>query len=152
MTNGHNVSHAKNKTKRRFLPNLKKVSFRSDVLKKNIKEKPHGYYWKNEFKNLAEPILNNKVFPIDLLLLLKNHMVNPKSSFSYDSDLVKELNKYDSNTHYTYLDEIKDGLKFKYENNKIYQKIKKRRKRYLCVDTEDRRKYLFLPHDKVQVL
>ena len=24
---GHNVSHAKNKTKRRFLPNLKKVTF-----------------------------------------------------------------------------------------------------------------------------
>ncbi len=34
---GHNVSHAKNKTKRRFLPNLKKVTFRSDVLKKDIK-------------------------------------------------------------------------------------------------------------------
>ncbi len=34
---GHNVSHAKNKTKRRFLPNLKKVTFRSDTLKKNIK-------------------------------------------------------------------------------------------------------------------
>ena len=34
---GHNVSHAKNKTKRRFLPNLKKVTFKSDVLKKNIK-------------------------------------------------------------------------------------------------------------------
>ena len=34
---GHNVSHANNKTKRRFLPNLKKVTFRSDILKKNIK-------------------------------------------------------------------------------------------------------------------
>mgnify|MGYP001433157411 CR=1 FL=1 len=34
---GHNVSHAKNKTKRRFLPNLKKVNFKSDILKKNIK-------------------------------------------------------------------------------------------------------------------
>ena len=34
---GHNVSHAKNKTKRRFLPNLKKVRFKSDILKKNIK-------------------------------------------------------------------------------------------------------------------
>ena len=34
---GHNVSHAKNKTKRRFLPNLKKVTFRSDILNKNIK-------------------------------------------------------------------------------------------------------------------
>ncbi len=34
---GHNVSHANNKTKRRFLPNIKKVTFRSDILKKNIK-------------------------------------------------------------------------------------------------------------------
>ena len=34
---GHNVSHAKNKTKRRFLPNLKKVIFRSEILKKDIK-------------------------------------------------------------------------------------------------------------------
>ncbi|MBO6482574.1 MAG: 50S ribosomal protein L28 [Pelagibacteraceae bacterium] len=34
---GHNVSHANNKTKRRFLPNIKKIVFRSDVLKKNIK-------------------------------------------------------------------------------------------------------------------
>ena len=34
---GHNVSHAKNKTKRRFLPNLKKVTFKSDKLKKNVR-------------------------------------------------------------------------------------------------------------------
>ena len=34
---GHNVSHAKNKTKRRFLPNLKKVTFKSEILKRNIK-------------------------------------------------------------------------------------------------------------------
>ena len=34
---GNNVSHAKNKTKRKFLPNLKKVIFRSDILKKDIK-------------------------------------------------------------------------------------------------------------------
>ena len=33
---GHNVSHANNKTKRRFLPNLKKVTFKSDRLKKNV--------------------------------------------------------------------------------------------------------------------
>ena len=34
---GHNVSHANNKTKRRFLPNLKKISFKSDVLKRNVR-------------------------------------------------------------------------------------------------------------------
>ena len=34
---GNNVSHAKNKTKKRFLPNIKKVTFRSDILKKDFK-------------------------------------------------------------------------------------------------------------------
>ena len=34
---GHNVSHANNKTKRRFLPNLKKVKFTSELLKKSMK-------------------------------------------------------------------------------------------------------------------
>jgi len=34
---GHNVSHANNKTKRRFLPNLKKVKFTSAVLKRSLR-------------------------------------------------------------------------------------------------------------------
>jgi len=36
---GHRVSHANNKTKRKFLPNLKKVTFVSKILKRNIKLK-----------------------------------------------------------------------------------------------------------------
>ena len=34
---GHKVSHANNKTKRKFFPNLKKVTFKSNILKRNIK-------------------------------------------------------------------------------------------------------------------
>ncbi len=34
---GHNVSHANNKTKRKFQPNLKKVKFKSNILKRNLK-------------------------------------------------------------------------------------------------------------------
>ncbi len=34
---GHKVSHANNKTKRRFLPNLKKVKFKSEILNKSLK-------------------------------------------------------------------------------------------------------------------
>ena len=34
---GHKVSHANNKTKRRFLPNLKKVKFKSLILKKSMR-------------------------------------------------------------------------------------------------------------------
>ena len=34
---GHKVSHANNKTKRRFLPCIKKVSFKSKLLNKKLK-------------------------------------------------------------------------------------------------------------------
>ena len=34
---GHNVSHANNKTKRRFIPNQKKVKFTSELLKRSLK-------------------------------------------------------------------------------------------------------------------
>ena len=33
---GHNVSHANNKTNRRFLPNLKKAKFTSQLLKRSL--------------------------------------------------------------------------------------------------------------------
>ena len=33
---GHNVSHANNKTKRKFNPSVKKIKFKSDILKKNV--------------------------------------------------------------------------------------------------------------------
>jgi len=33
----HKVSHANNKTKRKFLPNLKKVKFTSEILKRNLR-------------------------------------------------------------------------------------------------------------------
>tara|TARA_Y100000590_G_scaffold454581_1_gene601636 strand:+ start:370 stop:648 length:279 start_codon:yes stop_codon:yes gene_type:complete len=34
---GHKVSHANNKQKRKFYPNLKNVTFKSEILKRNIK-------------------------------------------------------------------------------------------------------------------
>ena len=34
---GHNVSQANNKVKRKFFPNLKNVTFKSDILKRNVK-------------------------------------------------------------------------------------------------------------------
>ena len=34
---GHLVSHANNKVKRKFFPNLKKVTFKSEILKRNVK-------------------------------------------------------------------------------------------------------------------
>lgn len=37
VASGHNVSHAHNKTKRRFFPNLQTMSFFSDTLRQNVR-------------------------------------------------------------------------------------------------------------------
>ena len=34
---GHRVSHANNKAKRKFFPNLKNVTFKSEILKRNVR-------------------------------------------------------------------------------------------------------------------
>ena len=116
------------------------------------KANPHGTLWKNKFKQLLNPILNKSVFPNDLLKCLSKHMENPRSTFSYDLELSKVLDKYDNSRHkYFYLDQVKDGDTFFYGDGNKFLKIKKRRKRYLCENLVNKRKYLFLGNAKIKL-
>ena len=145
------INHMDNKY--RFLLILIHELAHFNVYKKNIRTSPHGQIWKQEFKKLLQPILDINLFPNGLQILINEHMKNPKSSFSYDSHLEMELNKYDNdNDNYTYLEEIDIGDIFRYNNDKLYKKIAKRRKRYLCIENDSGRKYLFLAHAKVELI
>jgi hypothetical protein len=122
------------------------------VTKKYFKAKPHGKLWKNKFKELLNPLLDKSVFPNDLLKYLSRHMENPKSTFSYDIELSKVLDKYDnSRQKYFYLDQVKDGEIFFYGDGNKFLKIKKRRKRYLCENLLNKKKYLFLGNAKIKI-
>ena len=59
---GNNVSHAVNKTKRRFYPNLHNVSFFSEILGKNVKLKVSSRGIKTVEKNggIDNYIINSK--------------------------------------------------------------------------------------------
>ena len=119
---------------------------------KYFKAKPHGKLWKNKFKELLNPLLDKSVFPNDLLKYLSRHMENPKSTFSYDIELSKVLDKYDnSRQKYFYLDQVKDGEIFFYGDGNKFLKIKKRRKRYLCESLLNKKKYLFLGNAKIKI-
>ena len=65
---GHKVSHANNKVKRKFLPNLKKVTFKSDLLKRNVKLR---------VSNAALRSVDN-VGGIDFYLKASNHLNCPQ--------------------------------------------------------------------------
>jgi hypothetical protein len=102
---------------------------------------PHGVQWKQEFKKLMLPLLNDKVFPDDVLRVLARHMKNPKASSTSDSRLLKVLRKYDGEEDLTFLSDVEPGINFLF-NKKIYKKIEKRRTRSLCVEVNSNRKYL----------
>ena len=59
---GHNVSHAKNRTKRTFLPNTRILSFMSDILGRSFKLKvsSHGLRTINHKGGLDSYIMNSK--------------------------------------------------------------------------------------------
>ena len=135
--------------KYRFLMTLIHEIAHYYTYKENKFAKPHGIKWKKMFQHISEPFLNQSIFPEDLLNSLKKHMKNPKSSFSYDSNLSKELDKFDDeNDGLVYLDELPINSVFKYRG-KRFIKIEKKRKRYLCECVTDKRNYLFVSHARV---
>ena len=67
---GHKVSHANNKTKRKFFPNLKKVTFKSKILRKNIKLR---------VSNAALRTVDYKGGLDDFLKTAKNHKLSKKA-------------------------------------------------------------------------
>jgi hypothetical protein len=105
---------------------------------------PHGKEWKAEFRNLMLPFLNEKVFPEDLLVILKRYMKNPGASTS-QVDLLKHLRKYDRNNDYLTLDDLPDNAVFRIHNGFVFQKLEKMRKRYKCRRLDNKRIYLVSP-------
>ena len=104
--------------------------------------KPHGYQWESKFKELLIPVINNEVFPDDILRPLAKYAVNPKASTDTDLDLSIALNKYNVNVS-SYIFDLRKGDKFKASNKKNYIVVEKRRKRYECLEI-DSKNYIYL--------
>ena len=104
---------------------------------------PHGLAWKQTFQDIMMPMLNESIFPGDILTLLRLHMKNPKASSQSDARLSRLLRKYDvqQNEKDLYLEDLNEGEIFNL-NGRLYTKIKKRRTRSLCKDNITGRKYL----------
>ena len=115
----------------------------------NFKKAPHGSEWKNTYKLLMLPFLNNSIFPEKILSKLAKHMKNPSATTDSDIDLVISLSKYDKHNDSVFLFDVLSESLFEF-NNKIYKKIGKLRKRYICMDIIKNKKYLFSPVTRVK--
>lgn len=114
---------------------------------------PHGNEWKKMYKYLMLPFLNNLIFPDEILKSLAIHMINPKASTDSDTNLVISLQKYDQiNDEKMFLFEIPEGELFYYNKNKLFKKMSKRRKRYICKELSSGKKYLFSPVARIKLI
>ena len=84
VMSGNNVSHAKNKTKRKFLPNLQNVKFFSKALGKSISMKVSVHALKSVEKNggLDDYLkkTNNRVLAPEALAIKKSILKTTKST------------------------------------------------------------------------
>jgi hypothetical protein len=103
---------------------------------------PHGKEWKKFFQELMLPVLNETVFPADVLGSLRKYMANPKASSCADPALMKELRKYNKNENQlVLLSELPEGNVFSFQGRQ-FRKIEKRRTRVLCEEVATKKRYL----------
>ncbi len=113
---------------------------------------PHGIEWKTEYRKLMKVVLKNNVFPVDIHEVLLQSIINSKASSSADIKLSRVLKKYDEHNAGTHLEDLPDDSLFKTENGNVFKKGKKQRTRYLCLNIENKRQYLFHPLTPVKEL
>lgn len=103
--------------------------------------KPHGPQWKNEFKRLLLPVMNDAVFPDEILRPLAKHMKNPKASTANDHVLFSALASYDKKGPEMRLIDMAVGEQFSFKK-RSFKLIEKKRTRALCLDLANGKRYL----------
>lgn len=113
---------------------------------------PHGIEWKQNFKFLMAPMLQEGVFPNDILIPLRRYMNNPKASTGSDLFLMKELRKYDKNTC-IYEEPVLGDLSINAHfllRKRQFKKLRTQRTRVLCQELATGRNYLISAHAVVK--
>ena len=114
--------------------------------------KPHGIEWKRTFQSLMLPFLRPEVFPMDLLPVLARHFRNPSASSDTDAAMSVALKSYDVPTDKIYIFEMNTGDYFLTKDGRRFQRGKKLRKRYECMEVQTGKMYVFQPNVHVQLL
>ena len=112
--------------------------------------RPHGSEWKREFQTLMRPLIEESIFPDPVTAQLDRHMENPKASCS-DIALMRLLEDYDT-ALYTRLEDLNDGDLFRLSNQRTFQRKKKLRTRYECIEVSTNRKWFVHSMAKVEIV
>jgi SprT protein len=103
---------------------------------------PHGIEWKNHFRSLLIPVIDSKLLPNKLEIVLMNSLVNTKASSCTDMHLSRALKEYDTKIEgLETLERLPKNTIFVL-NGRHFIKGELRRKRFLCEDKITKKQYL----------
>lgn len=101
---------------------------------------PHGNEWKQSFQRLMHPLLNQDIFPAEILYALSKHMQQPKASSSTDPQLVMALQKYDPTADAITLAAVPLKQTFCF-NQRVFTKDEVKRTRAWCTEVKSGKRY-----------
>jgi hypothetical protein len=106
----------------------------------------HGKEWKTIYRKMLEEFIKLSIFPADVLGALKKNLHDLPASSCADEGLMRILRRYDENPEELLLvEQIPEGACFSLEDNRVFRKGKKLRKRYQCMEVATGKLYLFSP-------
>lgn len=122
---------------------------------------PHGREWKDAFKELLRPVLNEKCFPADILIPLLRYAINPKASTGSDAALMLALAGYnpaetetgeetEANSNKKTLLHLSEGANFVFQRRE-FTRGPLRRTRVLCFEKSSKCRYTIPAHALVLV-
>jgi hypothetical protein len=119
---------------------------------KNRISAPHGFEWKNEYRELMQQFINLDIFPEDIKTEIVKSLVNSKATSSSELELIRVLRKYDKQktAGVVHLEDLPEGSFFIIQTGRRFEKGAKRRVRYLCRNIDNQQLYLFHPLTEVK--
>jgi len=106
---------------------------------------PHGDEWKNEYSRRLSYFLTPKIFPEDILKVLKKSVSKIKASSTSDLALSRVLRKYDPPSDELKLEDVETNTVFVIQDGKQFIKGERIRTRIKCQSLQNKKYYLFHP-------
>ncbi|ARV07720.1 sprT domain-containing protein [Polaribacter sp. SA4-10] len=111
---------------------------------------PHGKEWKTVFQHLMLPFLRPEIYPLEILPFLAKYLKNPKASTDADVNLSLVLKGNMAETGKNFIFNIPFGSLFIFKKI-IYKRGNKRRTRFECLNTSNKKVYLFNQNVEVKL-
>nr|NQU90894.1 SprT-like domain-containing protein [Bacteroidota bacterium] len=115
------------------------------------KARPHGCEWEGNFRFLLNSFNEKNIFPAEIAHLIQNNQQKLFASFYANDKLSRLLKNWDTGKANITVEQIPENGLFKLSDGRVFKKLGKRRKNYLCFCLSNKRRYIFNPLAEVFV-